>query len=65
MFGLTQLVHESQGVMCTAQDRDDYVMSEDECHGLLYEKLYYCISHRNNKVTAEQHQYHDNTPPDK
>ena len=57
-------MHENQGVTCTAQDQDDYVMPEDKCHDLLYEKLYYCITHRNNKVTAGEHQYHINTLPD-
>ena len=37
---------------------------EDECHDLLYEKLYYCITHQNNKVTAGWHQFHINTLPD-
>ena len=63
MFGQSQLVHENQGVTCTAQDQDYRVMSENECHDLLYEKLYYII-HRNNKVTAGEHQYHSNTLPD-
>ena len=64
LFVRTWLVHESQGVTCTAQDQDDYVMSQNECHDLLYEKLYYHIIHRNNKVTTGEHQYHSNTPPD-
>ena len=63
LFGRSQFVHESQGVTCIAQDQDDYVMSENECHDLLYEKLYYII-HRNNKVTAGEHRYHSNTLPD-
>ena len=64
LFGCTQLVHESQGATCTAKDQDEYVMSEDKCHDLLYEKLYYCIIHQNNKVTAVEHQYHSNALPD-
>ena len=50
-------MHENQGVTCTAQDQDDYVMSEDKCHGLLYKKLCYCL-------TAGEHQYHINALPD-
>ena len=41
--GRTQLVYENQGVTRTAQNQDDYVLSEDECPNLLYQKLYYCI----------------------
>ena len=56
-------MHENQAVMYTVQDQDDYVMSEDDCHDLLYEKLYYCITHQNNKVAAREYQYHINALP--
>ena len=45
VFGRPQLVHENQGVTCTAQDQDYHVMSENECHNFLYEKLYSRIIH--------------------
>ena len=39
LFGRTQLVHESQEVRSTAQDQDEYVMFEEECRDLFYEKI--------------------------
>ena len=54
-------MHESPGVMCTAQDKDNYTMFEDQCHDLQYRKLCYCITHRNDKVTAGKHQYLSNS----
>ena len=39
LFGRTQLVHESQEVRSTAQDQDEYVMFEEECRDLFFEKI--------------------------